>query len=371
MCTWRGPATSAMTSPTEPGRRRAAVVGIGLIGGSIGLALRRSGWHVTGQDRDPAIAARALALGAVDAIGADGQAEITFVATPVGAVAAVAREALAAGVGAVTDVGGVKDSLVAAVRHPRFVGGHPMAGSELEGVEGADPDLFAGAAWVLTPTEATDTKAYELVHATVSSLGAEVVAVDPARHDAIVAVVSHVPHLTAAARMGVAAGHAEQEGTLLRLAAGGFRDMTRIAAGHPGIWPDVCADNAEAITAVLDELVGELASVRAVVTGHDRAGLLGMLERARTARLALPARGGPRPTHVVEVRVPVSNQPRELAAVTTLAGELGINLESLETADATEGERGVIVMVVAADAGSRLRDALVGRGYRPVMGSVG
>ena len=351
--------------------RRARVVGLGLIGGSIGLALRRAGWHVSGEDLDPVVAAAAVRLGAVDVLGADPSAEVTFIATPVGAVPEAARRALESGPGVVTDVGGVKAGLVNTIDHPRFIGGHPMAGSELEGIEGSDPDLFVGAAWVLTPTEQTDPGAYAALHAIVASLGADVVAVDAARHDAIVAVVSHVPHLTAAALMGVAVGHAEQQGALLRLAAGGFRDMTRIAAGHPGIWPDVCADNAVAITGVIDELIGELGRVRDIVAAGARSDLVVTLERARSARLALPARGAPRATEVVEVRVPVSNRPGVLADVTTLAGELGVNVESLETADSTEGERGLIVMVVDARRSHRLRDALIERGYRPVIGAVG
>jgi len=367
-----------MTFPPEPPTarrgtgRRAAIVGVGLIGGSIGKGLRRAGWYVTGTDRDERSAARAVAVGAIDEIGIDRADDVTFVATPVGSVPAIAREALEAGAAAVTDVSGVKAGVVEAVGRPRFVGGHPMAGSELDGIEGADPDLFVGAAWVLTPTPTTDLDAYAAVHAAISDLGAEVVNVSPDRHDAIVAVVSHVPHLTAAALMAVAAGHAEDEqGPLLRLAAGGFRDMTRISAGQPGIWPDVCAGNAEAIVAVLDELVAELSRIRSAVLDADRPELLATLARAQAARLALPARGTRRPEDVVEVRVPVPNREGVLADVATLASELGVNIESLETADATEYERGLIVMVVDAAAGHRLRDALAAKGYRPVLGPLG
>src|SRR5688572_16741582 len=136
--------------------RRAAIVGTGLIGGSIGLALRARGWHVTGADHDDAHARRALELGALDEVGTDADADVTFVATPVRSIPGAAQEALARGSGIVTDVGSVKASVVAAVDSPRFVGGHPMAGSEQEGVDGADPDLFRGAVWVLTPTATTD-----------------------------------------------------------------------------------------------------------------------------------------------------------------------------------------------------------------------
>ncbi|MCU1379587.1 MAG: tyrA, partial [Acidimicrobiales bacterium] len=223
--------------------KRAQVVGTGLIGGSIGLALKAAGWHVTGTDHNEASAARALELGAIDAVGDDADAELTFIATPVGAVA----EAAKGRPGVVTDVGSVKASIVGALANPRFVGGHPMAGSEQEGVDGSRADLFQGAVWVLTPVATTDSAAHALVRSVVSSFGADVVELPPERHDALVAVVSHVPHLTAVSLMGLAAERSEEHAALLRLAAGGFRDMTRIAAGHPGIWPDICAENRDAI----------------------------------------------------------------------------------------------------------------------------
>ena len=134
--------------------RRALVVGSGLIGGSIGLALRAQGWHVTGRDVDESRGARAVELGALDDVGDDPDAEITFVATPVGSIAREARTALR-GSGVVTDVGGVKAPVVSAIADPRFVGGHPMAGSERNGPLAARADLFDGATWVLSPTDAS------------------------------------------------------------------------------------------------------------------------------------------------------------------------------------------------------------------------
>jgi prephenate dehydrogenase len=358
-----------MTSPeggsgrsSEQPPRRAVVVGTGLIGGSIGLALRRQGWHVTGSDRDPARAAAALARGAVDALGADPDAALTFVATPVGAVGEAARRALA-GPGVVTDVGSVKAPVVRSVADPRFVGGHPMAGSEQEGVAGADPELFSGAVWVLTPVPDTDPSAHSLVRSVVSSFGAEVVELAPERHDALVAVVSHVPHLTAATLMGIAAERAEEHGALLRLAAGGFRDMTRVAAGHPGIWPDICTDNRDAIVDVLRRLESSLAAVRAQVADGDREGLLAGLERARTARLNLPARvpAG----ELAEVRVPVPDRPGVLAEITTLATELGVNIYDVEIAHSSEGDAGVVIVLVEASLVERFTGGLLARGYRP------
>jgi len=339
--------------------RRAQLVGTGLIGGSIGLALRAAGWHVTGTDHDTASAARALALGAVDALGDDTGAELTFVATPVGAIAELARGRH----GVVTDVGSVKASVVAAVDDPMFVGGHPMAGSEQEGVDGSRADLFRGAVWVLTPVATTDPSAHALVRSVVSSFGADVVELAPERHDALVAVVSHVPHLTAASLMGLAAERSEEHAALLRLAAGGFRDMTRIAAGHPGIWPDICFENRGAIVEVLDLLVGELGAMRARVDGGDRAGLLDALTRARAARLNLPGRVAAT-ADLAEVRVPVPDRPGVLAEITTLASELGVNIHDLEIAHSSEGAAGVLLLIVDASLVARFLEGLAGRAYK-------
>lgn len=365
-----------MTSPSEPAPkgpapalRRAAVVGCGLIGGSVGLALRARGWHVTGRDQDATRQARALELGAVDTVGDDPLAELTFVCTPVLDIATEARAVLERQKrpGVVTDVGGVKAPVVAHVDDPRFVGGHPMAGSEQEGLDGADGALFEGATWVLTPTVDTDPAAYARVRAVVSSLGADVVALAPDRHDELVAVVSHVPHLAAATLMGLAADRAEEHATLLRLAAGGFRDMTRIAAGHPGIWPDICAENRDAIVAALDRLLGALADTRDLVAKGDRAGLLRALDKARVARVNLPGQVA-RPEELREIRVPVPDRPGVLAEVTTLLGELGVNIFDLEIAHSPEGGRGVLLLVIEAACGDLARGALLARGYRPALG---
>ena len=342
--------------------RRAAVIGTGLIGGSVGLRLRRNGWYVSGQDDDPAVAARALDLGAVDTVGPDIGAELTFVATPVGAVAPVARALLADGAAVVTDVGGVKAPVVSGVDDPRFVGGHPMAGSEQDGVDAARSDLFEGATWVLTPDTATDESAYTLVRSVVSSLGADVIALAPERHDALVAIVSHVPHLTAATLMGLADDRTDEHRALLRLAAGGFRDMTRIAAGHPGIWPDICGENRAAVVDGLDRLIGALAEIREVVDTGDRDGLLRRLETARAARTNLPPRYG-RPGDLVEMRLPIPDRPGALAEVTTTATDLDVNITDLEIAHSTEGGGGVLIVLVEATDADALADGLEPLGY--------
>ena len=347
--------------------RRATVVGVGLIGGSIGMALRAQGWHVSGVEVDEDRLAAALDIGAVDTVGWDAEAEVSFVATPVGQIPEMVVEALAvAPSGVVTDVGGVKAPVVEAVSDPRFVGGHPMAGSEQEGVEGADPTMFVDANWVLTPSGDTDDGAFALIRSVVTSLGAEVVTLAPNRHDALVALVSHVPHLTASVLMGMAAARSEEHFAVLRLAAGGFRDMTRVAAGHPDIWPDICAENRGAIAEVLADLIDTLGAVRDEVLNTDRAGLLRRLQTARSARISLPT-GAPRPSELAEVRVPVLDRRGEIATIASLSTDLDVNIYDLEIAHSAEGDRGVVVMIVEASLAERLSGGLMAKGYRPAV----
>ena len=350
--------------------RSAIIAGIGLIGGSVGMALRRAGWHVTGVEPDPGQAEAAVAAGAVDRIGEPGPCDLAVAATPPAALSDVVRQLLDGGAAIVTDVGSVKSPVVSAVDHPRFVGGHPMAGSEQDSLAGADPDLFRDAVWVLTPTAITDDSALAAVREIVSSLGAQVIALAPDRHDALVAVVSHVPHLTAAVLMRIAEGRSSEHRALLRLAAGGFRDMTRVAAGHPAIWPEICVENRVAITDVLDELLDELVEMRIIVSGGDGDELLSRLEAARESRRSLSV-GAPEPSRLTEVRIAIRDQKGELARITTLAADLDVNIYDLEIAHSAEGPRGVVLALVDSDAAEQFALGLAGAGYRPSLKPLG
>jgi prephenate dehydrogenase len=306
-----------------------------------------------------------MASGVAEAVAG---AAITVVAVPVGAVAEVAIAALDAGAPVVTDVGSVKAPLVETVTAERpgaaarFVGGHPMAGSEQDGVDGADAGLFVGATWVLTPTAHTDEGSFTAVRSLVRELGAEVVAVTPEHHDTLVALVSHVPQIAASTLMDVANEREREHRTLLRLAAGGFRDMTRIAAGQPGIWPDILAANRDAVLDALDGYLAALGEVRALVAGADRDALLRLLERARNARRSLPV-GRAIASDLAEMRVPVPDRPGVLAEVTTLAGRLGVNVFDLEIAHSMEGGSGVLVLTIPAADAPAFEAALHERGY--------
>lgn len=339
-----------------PEHPRAAVIGTGLMGGSIALALRAQGWHVSGWDADPQQRDLALQLGVVDELDDEPQADLTFLAVPVGSVAGVAQAALERG-GVVTDIGSVKAPVVSSVNHPMFVGGHPMAGSEAIGVRGASANLFDGAMWVLTPTVTTDPEAQAMVHSVVRSMGAEVLTLDAEQHDMLVATVSHVPHLTAAMLMGLASARSVEHSALLRLAAGGFRDMTRVASGDPRMWIDICADNRDAILGALDEFAERLADMRSVVATGDSAALMEKLSAAQRARRSLPI-GVPEVENLAEVGVPIPDRPGELSAVTALATSLLVNVYDIEVVHSAEEKGGRLLLVVDANRATELADAL-------------
>lgn len=356
---------------------RVALLGTGLIGGSIGLALRAGDGapQVVGFDPDRGAAAGALERGAVDAIADDpaaavAGAELVVLCLPVDRIPqmcwslghAVGPEAV------ITDVGSAKGQVVAeaeAVFGGRFVGGHPMAGSERRGIDAADAALFEDAYWVLTPTETTGSEAYEVVADLARATGAVPVAVDPVTHDALVALVSHLPQITASALVDVAASSAAKE-ALLGLAGGGFRDVTRIAASDPDLWVAILRSNRAAVLGALENFGGRLADVGRMIARDRWDDLRALLEGARSQRMELFAK--PVPAAKDEpfgLSVVVDDRPGVLAEVTTAAGELGVNIEDLRIVHSTEGGRGRLELVVGgATAAEELVGALEALGYR-------
>ncbi|NND75538.1 MAG: prephenate dehydrogenase/arogenate dehydrogenase family protein [Ilumatobacter sp.] len=346
--------------------RSANVIGLGLIGGSIALALKQRGWAVHGDDSRPQTLADALDRGVVDASGLDPDAEITFVAVPVLAIVEQVKRALVETTGMVTDVGSVKTPVCRSNADRRFIGGHPMSGSELDGLDGAQADLFNGGVWVLTPLEDSDDRTFAQLNGIIAGFGADVVALTPERHDQLVAVVSHVPHLTAATLMSMANDRAEEHAALLRLAAGGFRDMTRVASGQPGIWIDICSENRAAITGALDDLIAGLSDMRDVISTDDHDGLHARLQSAREARSNLPTRVV-HPEDLAEVRIPIPDRPGAAAEVFTLAAELSVNIANFEVVHVAESNRGVAVMLIDQSKAEIFRGGLIARGFRPAV----
>ncbi len=358
------------------------VIGVGLIGGSVASACRRleDPPQVRGIDTDPYTVESAVDRGIVDAAAMAGTSEAAAWLAPGGSelvvIATPARHATewlqllgeSGFDGVVTDVASTKTGVVAAARKnlrnaARFVGGHPMAGSERSGIEASRPDLFDGAYWLLTPAPDTDPDAYRRVHALVSALGARVVSVDAKRHDEAVAVVSHVPHVAAAALCDVAGAHAGQGGEILRLAAGGFKDTTRIAAGSADLWTGICLDNAEALAAGLRELRMSLGEFEAMVRGGDAEAIRRWLARAAEVRRSLPAQWVPATTRLTELVVPMVDRPGVVAEVTGAVSRAGCNIEAIDIDHETE-DRALLVMVLTDEGDlSGLADSLASLGY--------
>lgn len=349
-----------------------AILGVGLIGGSIASGLAPS-HDVTCFDPDDARRKKIAEIVpgvhvAESATAAAANADLVIIGAPVGEIGHIACEVLRSTDAVVTDVGSVKVNIVAEVaqctpeQRARFVGGHPMAGSEQDGLAGADPHLFENAVWITTPTEDTRPDALGRVQDIIHTLGAQQVALGAAEHDALVALISHVPQLVASSLMGLAAEHADRP-VLSRLAAGGFRDMTRIAASHPAIWPDICVANREAILRALNDFSARIDDVRGMIESSDRAGLLGMLDASRNARRSLPV-GASLAGPLSELRIPIPDRPGVLAEITAAASALGVNISDIETTHSPEGDRGVVVLLVRSDDAPTLEARLQESGYR-------
>jgi prephenate dehydrogenase len=278
------------------GELKLAVIGFGLIGGSIALAARERwpGIHITAIDREPVVDA-ALRQRAADASGSDlalaDGADLVVLSAPVRQNVAILNE-IGGKLSAqciVTDVGGTKRVTVDAARHlpprVRFVGGHPLAGAASGGLQEARADLFRGRPWILTPQETSLPQDVERLRAFVTGLGARPRIMEPSAHDRLMAYLSHLPQIAVSAMMQVVGEHAGADG--LHLAGSGLRDTTRLAASPAGTWRDVAATNVEAVSAAIDELTSSLQRLKADLTTGDE--LQKVFDSARHWRAALEA----------------------------------------------------------------------------------
>lgn len=376
-----GEGANAGDTAARTERLRIGIVGTGLVGASLGLALGRLDevGEIAGYDRDSRELDEAARRGAVTRVATSAAdaatgADVVILAVPVSTVPAVAREvgpALKAGA-ILTDVASVKAHVVEALQAAvpagvHVVGGHPMAGSAETGAAHATADLFVGAAYLLTPTSHTDPDAYGRLHAIVTRLGARVLAVSPERHDLLVAVVSHLPQLAATTLMNLAAERARDEHAgLLLLAAGGFRDATRVAASNPDLWLDICAENRDAIVAVLDDYRERIGALRSVLAVADVGGLRRTLADARAARRSLPGKETAT-GRLVELHLLIPDQPGVFAEVTTTVGLAGVNIEDIGVEHAPEGGQGLLrLAILGPDNAGKARAALEAIGYEVV-----
>ncbi len=365
-----------MSDPGPP--RHVHVIGTGLIGTSLGIALTRRRVAVTLDDASPTTAALARDLGA-GRLGAPGDPapELVVVATPPDVAAQAVLDALARWpAAAVTDVASVKGSVLADLRAAgadlqRFCGSHPMAGRERSGAISARFDLFEGRAWVLTPTKETAPQVVELVEGIARMVGSVTTVLPPEDHDAAVAAVSHVPQVAASL---VAARLAMLPDSAVALSGQGVRDVTRIAASDPQMWTQILSGNAAAVRAVLQDLaadldlvidaLGDFAHGAAADAPGARAALAKTIAAGNAGHARIPGKHGAAPTAYTTVRVLIPDEPGQLGRLFQDVGAEGINIEELRLDHGLGQAFGLAEIDVLPAAATTLEAALAARGWR-------
>ena len=328
---------------------RATIVGTGLLGTSVGLSLRARGWHVSGWDTSSATLDQAAGRGALDTKlpGLDlAGSDLVVLATPpeavVSTLSSIETDTL------VTDVASVKKSVVAVAGHlPHFVGGHPMAGGETSGPEMASSSMFHGATWVLT-IDGAEGDDLARMREIVSSLGANPIEMTAAEHDLAVARVSHLPHVLAAVLMNLV----QDDPATLALAGGGFRDLTRIAAGESGWWSEVLTANSDQVADSIDRLDSALDRWRSASKDE----LAGLLESARQARLGLGE-------HNTQVRVILLDKPGEIARVGHALEQSRVDVRDFQLRHGEHGGGGILTISVRGEGIDALTMALIDEGF--------
>lgn len=349
-----------------------AVIGVGLMGASLGLALReRAGADVVrGFDADAANAAGALARGAIteqatSVEAAAAGATAVFVATPVPDVTRAAKSAIGASDDGcvVTDIGSTKGGVLRDLspeERRRFVGGHPICGGETSGPAGARGDLFDGAVWFLTPPDEIDAELYTRVHRTVAALGARPTAISVDEHDRLMALVSHLPHVLAAMLVNEAADATGEGRDVLSAAGPSFRDITRVAGSNPELWADILVENAAALAPVVHESGERLSALARAIEDRDRQAVLTEFVSAseRHSRIGPAA---PEGGEQITLEVPVADRPGALSAITTALGDAGVNIADLSLRPGPRGGQGTLVVTVEGGADADLARGVLSR----------
>jgi prephenate dehydrogenase len=334
--------------------RNITVVGLGLIGGSLGLAFKRKmpGIAMTGVD-EPAVLDEALEAGIIDravpasdSVSAIRTADLVFLCTPISEIMRLLPEiASHAKPGAVvTDVGSTKRLIVDTadrlfVEDRYFIGGHPMAGGEGRGVRWADPFLFENAVYVFTPSRPLPAEIMKELGNTIENIGAKILFLSPSMHDRVAAAVSHLPQMLAVTLMNLVADHQKDSPYFLRLAAGGFRDMTRIASSPFETWESVIETNRAEILSIMDEFIGRLEQMKRHIMDGD---LKKQFENSARHRLSIPkdTKGFLKPHHDLLVRV--EDKPGVIASVSGTLASAGINIKDIEILKVREGDAGTM-----------------------------
>lgn len=345
----------------EENKLNIAIIGLGLMGGSLGLALVRAGYVVFGWDQNSENMQEAYQSGAInqapnDLKDAVSEASVVFIATPVKSIAATIKSCLPyVKSGTIfSDLGSIKKNVLEAVygflpAYHHFVAGHPMTGSEQHGISAADPFLFQNAAYLIIEDPRTSAKASALVVKLVQSAGAQVIKLNAEEHDRIVGMVSHLPHLIAAT-LAKTAGNAEEinPGTL-SLAAGGFRDTTRIAMGSPQVWHGIILGNLDQVLKAINSFQNELERLKEVLISGDQLQFEQFLTQARETRMQIPAKNKGFLSLLHEMVVTIEDRPGTIVDVLRFLADAGLNIKDIEILRVREGTGGTLRLALESD----------------------
>lgn len=338
-------------------KKQVAILGLGLIGGSIALGLReRTNVTVWGYDLAKESIEFAKKTGMIDRGSTElstvvEQADVIVMAAPVGVIKQLIDQLyqlpLKPGC-IVTDVGSTKSEIVQAgeklfANQVTFIGGHPMAGSHKSGIRAADSLLFENAYYILTPSPQASSVAVEtLSELLAQATRAQLITMEPEIHDRIVGAISHLPHIIAAGLVVQVGDYNRQNDWFHRLAAGGFRDLTRIASSHPVMWRDVLLSNREEVLALLEDWIGQMKTIKKAVTEQDAGQIEALFTQAKKLREQLPEGRKGILTQIYECYVSVPDHPGVIGKIATLLGDRGVNLSNIGIMENREDFPGVL-----------------------------
>jgi len=356
-----------------------AVIGLGLIGGSLAMSIKNVSKDIVVTGYDTASDALSIAKyrNIIDSVAADYEeavknADLVIVATPISNIREVINEIkpyLKKGV-IVTDVGSAKENIVrevSAMLPPDsiFIGGHPMAGSENEGVLSARQDLFKNAFYILTPTDNTKTESLVSLHSLLTKIGAKVVSISPKEHDEVVSLISHLPHIMSTNLVKLVDDEQAELKNLFKLCAGGFRDMTRIAASNPKMWQDITFENKNEIIKAMDKYIAYLQKFKESLKNNDTEYIKAHYNEAKEARLNLPKYVEKDISKLYELMISIPDKKGVLSDVTLAISSSGINIEDISIFHSTEFVGGGIlkILVEGENAGEIAKKAIEQKGY--------
>ena len=359
--------------------KKITVIGLGLIGGSLALSLKNleDDFIITGYDIEGEAMNVAKYRNVIDRIANNYQdatedADLIIIATPVSKIVEVInsiKKFLKKGT-IITDVGSAKENIVKKVNELLseevfFIGGHPMAGSENEGILSATTDLLRNAFYILTPTDSTASEPLLILHTLFTRIGSKVITIDPGEHDKNVALISHLPHILSTNLIELIDNKQKNLKNLFKLCAGGFRDMTRIAASNPKMWLDISLENKEELIKSIDEYICYLQNFRSGLKNNDEEFIKNHYLAAQKARSNLPKFVEKDISKLHEVKVSIPDRAGVLSDITLAISSAGINIEDISIFHSTEFSSGGIlkVLVQGENAGTIAKEAIEDAGY--------